>query len=134
MELLYRLNSIRIEHNADFKMKNKPRLQSIVISLVFVIISLTSCAAESKKSVATYEECVEAGNVILRSMPPQCVTRDGKRFVASDKDRSTRRERKKYCQNMCGDGSCQVLVCQAVGCPCPESPSTCPADCKESGE
>lgn len=33
------------------------------------------------------------------------------------------------CRNMCGDGVCQEVVCMAVGCPCPETPSNCPSDC-----
>jgi len=34
------------------------------------------------------------------------------------------------CKNLCGDGTCQEVVCQAVGCPCAETKATCPADCK----
>jgi len=34
------------------------------------------------------------------------------------------------CENLCGDGVCQEVVCMAVGCPCPETPITCPEDCK----
>jgi hypothetical protein len=115
-------------------MKNKTGVKSIAVSLISILIVLSSCSAESKRPIANYKECVEAGNVILRSMPPQCVTRDGERFMATDEDKGTKRERKNYCQNLCGDGSCQVLVCQAVGCPCAESPDACPADCKENSE
>lgn len=35
----------------------------------------------------------------------------------------------KFCKNLCGDGICQEIVCMAVGCPCPETPETCPQDC-----
>jgi len=118
-------------------MKNKsgPKsIASIAFSLVSILTLLSSCSAESKKPISSYKQCVEAGNVILRSLPPQCVTRDGERFVATADEKDSRQERKRYCQDMCGDGSCQVIVCKAVGCPCPESPSTCPADCKESRE
>ncbi|MEM0089726.1 MAG: hypothetical protein QXF84_00055 [Nitrososphaerota archaeon] len=38
----------------------------------------------------------------------------------------------KVCNNMCGDGVCQEIVCMAVGCPCPETPETCPMDCKNN--
>ncbi|MDW8076179.1 MAG: hypothetical protein RMJ14_00865 [Nitrososphaerota archaeon] len=37
----------------------------------------------------------------------------------------------KVCKDMCGDGVCQEIVCMAVGCPCPETPDTCPIDCKK---
>lgn len=33
------------------------------------------------------------------------------------------------CKNLCGDGFCQEITCMAIGCPCPESPQTCPQDC-----
>lgn len=29
----------------------------------------------------------------------------------------------------CGDGVCQSVTCQSVGCPQPETPVSCPADC-----
>jgi hypothetical protein len=33
------------------------------------------------------------------------------------------------CKNQCGDGICDEIVCQAIGCPCAEDKSTCPEDC-----
>ncbi|NIP40228.1 MAG: DUF333 domain-containing protein [Candidatus Aenigmarchaeota archaeon] len=38
------------------------------------------------------------------------------------------------CKDLCGDGTCQEVVCQAVGCPCSETPETCPQDCKSTTE
>ncbi|MEM4215472.1 MAG: DUF333 domain-containing protein [Candidatus Anstonellales archaeon] len=38
----------------------------------------------------------------------------------------------RFCKDMCGDGTCQEVVCMAVGCPCPETPETCPQDCRSS--
>jgi uncharacterized membrane protein YkoI len=35
------------------------------------------------------------------------------------------------CKNLCGDGICQEIVCMAIGCPCPETPQSCPQDCRE---
>ncbi|MEM7818294.1 MAG: DUF333 domain-containing protein, partial [Candidatus Aenigmatarchaeota archaeon] len=37
--------------------------------------------------------------------------------------------KEKVCRDLCGDGICQEIVCMAVGCPCSESPETCPQDC-----
>ncbi|MEW6610246.1 MAG: hypothetical protein AB1352_01265 [Patescibacteria group bacterium] len=34
------------------------------------------------------------------------------------------------CKNLCGNGTCEEIVCMAIGCPCPETSSTCPQDCK----
>ncbi len=39
------------------------------------------------------------------------------------------RNQKKYCKDLCGDGICQEMVCMEVGCPCSETPQTCPQDC-----
>lgn len=40
------------------------------------------------------------------------------------------KNRQRNCENLCGDGTCQEIVCLAIGCPCPETPTTCPEDCK----
>ncbi len=34
-----------------------------------------------------------------------------------------------FCEDVCGDGVCQEIVCLSEGCPCPETVDTCPADC-----
>jgi hypothetical protein len=33
------------------------------------------------------------------------------------------------CKNGCGNGTCEEIVCMAVGCPCAETAQTCPQDC-----
>ena len=33
------------------------------------------------------------------------------------------------CNNQCGDGTCQEVVCLATNCPCAESKNNCPNDC-----
>lgn len=38
---------------------------------------------------------------------------------------------KETCKNMCGDGVCEEIVCEAVGCPCAETKDSCPQDCTE---
>ena len=34
-----------------------------------------------------------------------------------------------FCKNRCGDGVCQDIVCEAIGCPCSETRLSCPEDC-----
>jgi hypothetical protein len=34
------------------------------------------------------------------------------------------------CVNKCPDGFCEEIVCLGTGCPCAETPSNCPQDCK----
>lgn len=36
----------------------------------------------------------------------------------------------RLCENRCGDGVCDEIVCMGEGCPCPETRASCPADCK----
>jgi hypothetical protein len=77
----------------------------------------------------SFNECVAAGGRVLKSFPAQCVTPDGDRFI--DESQAQRGRVERACKDLCGDGRCAEIVCMAVGCPCPESPSTCPSDCKE---
>jgi hypothetical protein len=48
------------------------------------------------------------------------------------KDYSTERQgedNQQICVDQCGDGICQEVVCLGSGCPCPETPASCPQDC-----
>lgn len=36
---------------------------------------------------------------------------------------------KLICVDMCGNGICEEMVCMGEGCPCAETPVSCPADC-----
>lgn len=76
-----------------------------------------------------FQECVEQGGKILKSFPAQCVTADGRTF-AQEVARSQKPRREGFCKNTCGNGSCEEMVCMALGCPCAETPQTCPQDCK----
>jgi len=33
------------------------------------------------------------------------------------------------CIDQCGNGICEEMVCMGEGCPCPETPESCPVDC-----
>jgi len=35
------------------------------------------------------------------------------------------------CQNLCGDGTCQRIVCMGSDCPCAETIISCPIDCEQ---
>lgn len=72
----------------------------------------------------SYETCVRSGGHVQEVHPARCVSKDGKAYVQS-------KETHDSCRDACGDGECQEIVCMAVGCPCVESPHTCPVDCKE---
>lgn len=36
---------------------------------------------------------------------------------------------RRVCDDRCGNGQCEEIVCMAVGCPCAESHTTCSQDC-----
>ncbi len=38
---------------------------------------------------------------------------------------------KPICLDRCGDHICAEVVCMGAGCPCPETPESCPADCQK---
>ena len=60
---------------------------SAVTLIIIVWSTVTYLAFQNKKYklperiIASYEECVNAGNTILESYPAICITKDGKRFV-----------------------------------------------------
>ena len=78
--------------------------------------------------VNTFEECAKMGYPIGFSYPPQCWTPDGRHFVETITPAAE--PSGGVCVNLCGDGICQEVVCMGTGCPCSETPETCPADCK----
>jgi hypothetical protein len=90
--------------------------------------------AQNGSSILSFEDCVMAGYPIMRSLPPQCATPDGRVFMKGKgqisgpgKDAPT--PGGGTCKNLCGNGQCEQIVCLAVGCPCAETPMNCPQDC-----
>ena len=76
-----------------------------------------------------FQECVEQRGRILKSFPPQCVSSDGRTFT-QEVSQGQKPRREGFCKNTCGNGSCEEMVCMALGCPCAETAETCPQDCK----
>lgn len=95
------------------------------VSIIF-LCGVVGCAATpvptEMQIIDSFESCVQAGGKILRTLPARCVTKEGFIFAAPFEG---------GCENHCGNGVCEEIVCQAVGCPCAETPHTCPADCAE---
>jgi hypothetical protein len=84
-----------------------------------------SSPVERARAPRNFDECVQDQGRVLKSLPPQCVTADGKVFVQESGKPG------KACKDLCGDGRCEEIVCMAVGCPCAESRQSCPQDCSE---
>ncbi len=106
-----------------------------LILMFLISCTINNSVSASPQTVSSFEECVAAGNPVRKSLPAQCVAKDGKVYV----DQKTLKvpqvsegaaAGEKFCKDLCGDGQCQEIVCMAQGCPCPESKANCPKDCK----
>jgi hypothetical protein len=93
-----------------------------ILALLVVLAGLSACGWGGK-DITSYDECVAAGHPQLESYPGQCVLPDGTRFVQSIPEPPS------VCKDECGNGECQEMVCLGSGCPCSESPASCPMDC-----
>ena len=101
-------------------------LCAILVSFAFPIsMGVADGGVPRRNVVRSFEECVAESGKILKMYPPKCVTQDGHVFVETPK------EQKSACENKCGDGECQEMVCMAVGCPCAENQTNCPKDCSD---
>jgi len=117
-------------------MKLNKKLLYLILAVLLLITGFFLLKILIKKPtpqvISSFEECARAGYPILESYPRQCKTPDGRTFT----EKLTPEEKEKTtppqgaCENLCGDGICQEIVCMALDCPCPESPKTCPQDCK----
>ncbi len=110
---------------------------------MFMMVGLGGCIRESDMGEvvvekSAYEMCVEAGGIILEMNPRQC--RDSQGNVYAEKKKGKNREEVEeevdrasagaaLCEDSCGDGVCQEIVCQGSGCPCAETAISCEIDC-----
>jgi len=83
--------------------------------IVLLFLVLFACV---QPTITNFEECAAAGNPVMESYPEQCMA-DGQTFVREVP----------ICEDKCGDGVCDIFVCQSIGCPCAESKESCPEDC-----
>jgi putative hemolysin len=59
-----------------------------------------------------------------------CVFNDGSECEEWAFWRGECKKGEKICKDLCGNGTCEEIVCMAVGCPCAETAKTCPEDCR----
>lgn len=74
---------------------------------------------EERYQVRSFQNCIDAGYPVLETYPQQCKTLSGRSFT----------EDIRSCQDNCGNGICEEIVCMAIGCPCSETKESCPQDC-----
>lgn len=101
--------------------------------LFLVLFACTSCAQATpapNSEITNFDQCVEAGYRVMRSMPARCALPDGRTFSDQRSNIVTPKAGSRLCLDKCGDGDCQEIVCMGEGCPCAESAVSCPIDCK----
>lgn len=114
-------------------LKKSKAMMSRLLPLLLGVVAIgicSSCVGQvspvvERERANNFEECVAEGGKILKSLPAQCITKGGDRFI-EDRDFPGHPG---ACSDACGDGECQEVVCMMVGCPCAESSKTCPSDC-----
>ncbi len=79
--------------------------------------------------VTDFNSCVEAGYEVLYpdciGCKPYCETPEGDLFSETLDSAIP----SNICEDKCGDGICDEMVCQGEGCPCPETKESCQEDC-----
>lgn len=98
----------------------------VLLSAVLAAGCATAQSVPQGPEVLSYADCLTVPHKMLKTYPAQCVTADGKVFVEPRPQSA-----EKLCQNRCGDGNCDEIVCMGSNCPCAETADSCPADCKK---
>jgi hypothetical protein len=66
-------------------MTEKKLFYGVIIGAVIIVIGVLVLVLAPNPSepepIASFEECVAAGNPVMKSYPPQCSTKDGQNFV-----------------------------------------------------
>ncbi len=111
------------------KIKTYRMLHSLILLAIALVLSQVMSARadinpeKTESTTDSFAECAKDEGAISKDSPTKCVSKDGRVFIDESKQAKTN------CKDLCGDGTCQEIVCMAIGCPCPESPKSCPADC-----
>lgn len=85
----YKLNfliGIMVKKNSQLekrRMKNVYVLSAIALILVLIAILFINLPKEQKEEISSFEDCIDAGYLVMESYPRQCRTSEGKTFVES---------------------------------------------------
>ncbi len=104
---------------------------------LFVIFLIIGCTQQSQVANPAAVYCRDQGYTYEIRTGPEggqkgfCVFDDGSECPGWEYFNETCTvDTASNCKDLCGDGECQEVVCQAIGCPCPETPESCPSDCQ----
>ncbi|MDP3645643.1 MAG: hypothetical protein Q8R25_00995 [bacterium] len=86
---------------------------AIILSVIAgVLLKISSVVQEYRfAQIASYEECVAAGNPIMESYPTQCRTPDGRTFVNPNEHVDAPPLTQQYVQNGCAIAGCSGEIC-----------------------
>jgi hypothetical protein len=107
---------------------------------VAIIVIITVCITffywnnqQKIAAISNFDECAAAGYEIMESYPARCMTPDKRSFtqIISDEEKQKLIPPSNDTQSgfTCGNGVCENITCDAIGCPDAESPASCPRDC-----
>ena len=95
------------------------RFNIVFIGILVMMLFIAGCAQQ----VDDTQNMTEGNTSLIEKPLPQEPSDDGEKLP----DQQFPNEG--FCENQCGDGQCDEIVCQAEGCPCAETPENCPQDC-----
>lgn len=101
------------------------------------IVLIAGCTVQDNTQLANPSAvyCEEQGYTYeIRNTPDGqtgfCVFDDGSECDGWDyHDGECSEETASICKDLCGDGTCDEMVCQGTGCPCAETIESCAWDC-----
>ncbi|HRN96011.1 MAG TPA: hypothetical protein PLD54_01025 [Candidatus Levybacteria bacterium] len=100
------------------------------IGLSFAILGFGSFLNKQKiAAISNFDECAAAGYPIMESYPARCMTPDKRSFTQELSEEEKKRLIPPTEQISCGNGVCEDITCDAIGCPEGETPTSCPQDC-----
>jgi len=102
------------------------KLQSLSMKFLAVLILITIlCTAPiAQTSEATVVQ------IPVEVISPKAPLSVEEKPIEIEIRKSSEVSRIEGCKDLCGDGICQEIVCMAIGCPCPETLTSCPTDCR----
>ncbi len=94
---------------------------------IYVFSSRNSGYGNRKDKAVDREVTAHVANITVQDGRVVIAFLDGKYNMLEDE-----MEGEPLCKDSCGDGICQEVVCEGDGCPCPETETSCPKDCKST--
>ena len=112
----------------------KPTPTNDMKKILFVITVLftvgTGCIRFTSEPNEPLVELEPSGDYYVNPEPDPVITPEPEQQENEAEPPKTVSPDDPICVDACGNGSCEEIVCLGTGCPCAETPETCPADCR----